>query len=102
MDAGWPQLVGVAYGAVLIYNANTGVAVTGVVYQDGSFAQYNVYGFSTGWTHFAGANGQLLIYNADTGLAVTGSLGTNGTFTQFKTYGFSTGWTHFSAGGILG
>ena len=83
----------------LLYRADTGVARTGRIYNDGTFDQFYDYEFSTGWTHIVRQIGaqQVLIYNADTGLAVTVSLTGDGIFTQYDTYGFDAGWTHIAA-----
>jgi hypothetical protein len=83
------------YTQQLFYRADTGLANTGSIAEDGTFAYSYFYGFDTGWTHIASPGGPwVLIYNADTGLTVTGLANADNTFTQLQVFQLSAGWTN--------
>ncbi len=55
------------YTQQLFYRADTGLAITGSIAEDGTFDYSYAYGFDTGWTHITNPGGDwVLIYNANT------------------------------------
>jgi hypothetical protein len=97
---------------LLLYRADSGLALTAQVAEDGTFEQYYYYGFDPGWTHIVGRIGaaqvdkyQMMIYNTDTGRLVTGYISEDNSFTE-PAQGFIEipGYTNFvglGSGGVL-
>ena len=77
---GWSQIVAVntpADSILLFYNADSGLAVTGLINNE-RFVQFpTVLRFSPGWTNIVATDqGSLLFYNAQTGSGAVGYLAT--------------------------
>jgi len=69
--------------AVLLYDASTGQAATGMLDSGGMFQELHEFAagtFKSGWTHITETNGLLLLYDASTGQAATGMLDSGGMF----------------------
>jgi hypothetical protein len=83
---------------VLLYSADSGIALTGRVNQiDGVFHSEYVYtDFRIGWTHITSApGGRMFFYDSSSGSGATGFLDEQGAFTTLRRIeGLSLGWTH--------